>query len=148
MITLKRARKHCNSVGPTRMWPKVKVTGRRSRICLLSLSWPLAFSLNPYQKIIMHPTPNLLSRLSSHITSTPFKRAQTGIFGGKCIQFGNSVPFSKHKTRRTWLPNVQRKGLKSELLDGKEINVKVTTRALRTIKKVRSDSFFPCEREC
>ncbi|EAU83850.1 50S ribosomal protein L24 [Coprinopsis cinerea okayama7 len=66
--------------------------------------------------------------------SQPFKRAQFGLFGGKSIQYGNNVPFSKHKTRRTWLPNVQRKRLDSEVL-GEKVRIKVTTRALRTIKK-------------
>jgi ribosomal protein L28 len=68
--------------------------------------------------------------------SQPFKRAEFGLFGGKSKQYGNNVPFSKHKTRRTWLPNVQRKRLPSEVL-GEKLRVKVTTRALRTIKKVR-----------
>lgn len=67
--------------------------------------------------------------------SQPFKRAEFGLFGGKTKQYGNNVPFSKHKTRRTWLPNVQRKRLPSEIL-GEKLRVKVTTRALRTIKKV------------
>lgn len=83
----------------------------------------------------MHPTLVVFSSLSAHLVRQPFKRAQTGLFGGKTIQFGNNVPFSKHKTRRTWLPNVQRKDLRSEIL-GKELSVKVTTRALRTIRKV------------
>lgn len=67
--------------------------------------------------------------------SAPFKRSQLGLFHGKCIQFGNNVPFSKHKTRRTWHPNVQSKDLRSDVL-GRTLNIKVTTRALRTIKKV------------
>ncbi|KAG5639215.1 hypothetical protein H0H81_005694 [Sphagnurus paluster] len=68
------------------------------------------------------------------IVSQPFKRSQLGLFQGKTKQYGNNVPFSKHKTRRTWLPNVQRKRLFSDTL-GEEIRVKLTTRALRTIKK-------------
>ena len=50
-------------------------------------------------------------------------------------QYGNNVPFSKHKTRRTWLPNVQQKRVQSEAL-GEAVRLKLTTRALRTIKKV------------
>lgn len=76
--------------------------------------------------------------------SAPFKRSQLGLFHGKCIQFGNNVPFSKHKTRRTWHPNVQSKDLRSEVL-GRNMNVKVTTRALKTIKKVCSRHVL---REC
>lgn len=88
----------------------------------------------------MRPTLPSLQKLAS----TPFKRAQTGLFHGALIQFGNNVPFSKQKTRRTWLPNIQNKGLYSDLL-GRETNVKLTTRALRTIKKVRhkSSEFAP-----
>jgi len=66
--------------------------------------------------------------------SVPFKRAQLGLFHGKTKQYGNNVPFSKKKTRRTWLPNIQSKRIFSESL-GENIRVKVTTRALRTIKK-------------
>ncbi|RDB18000.1 54S ribosomal protein L24, mitochondrial [Hypsizygus marmoreus] len=71
--------------------------------------------------------------LFSAIVSQPFKRSQLGLFQGKTKQYGNNVPFSKHKTRRTWLPNVQRKRLASDILG--EVRVKLTTRALRTIKK-------------
>ncbi|TFK28303.1 50S ribosomal protein L24 [Coprinopsis marcescibilis] len=66
--------------------------------------------------------------------SQPFKRAQFGLFGGKTKLYGNNVPFSKHKTRRTWLPNVQRKRIPSDIL-GESVRLKVTTRVLRTIKK-------------
>ncbi|KAJ7677234.1 mitochondrial 50S ribosomal protein L28-like protein, partial [Mycena rosella] len=68
------------------------------------------------------------------VTSQPFKRAQFGLFHGKTKQYGNSVPFSLHKTRRTWLPNVQRKRLFSDTLQS-HVRVKVTTAALNTIKK-------------
>jgi len=69
------------------------------------------------------------------VVSQPFKRSQGGLFQGKTKQYGNNVPFSKHKTRRTWLPNVQQKRLPSEIM-GDMVRVKVTTRALKTIKKV------------
>jgi ribosomal protein L28 len=73
---------------------------------------------------------------SFSVVSQPFKRSQLGLFQGRTKQYGNNVPFSKHKTRRTWLPNVQRKRLFSDTL-GENVRVKVTTRALKTIKKVR-----------
>ncbi|KAH9972517.1 hypothetical protein BJV74DRAFT_864972 [Russula compacta] len=38
--------------------------------------------------------------------SQPFKRSQLGLFHGKTKQYGNNVPFSKNKTRRAWLPNI------------------------------------------
>ncbi|KAK2460817.1 hypothetical protein APHAL10511_007287 [Amanita phalloides] len=66
--------------------------------------------------------------------SLPFKRAQLGLFHGKTKQYGNNVPFSKKKTRRTWMPNVQRKRLYSETLSG-TVRLKLTARALRSIKK-------------
>ncbi|KAF8909726.1 hypothetical protein CPB84DRAFT_1765308 [Gymnopilus junonius] len=68
------------------------------------------------------------------VVSQPFKRSQHGLFQGKMKQYGNNVPFSKHKTRRTWLPNVQQKRVPSEIL-GQAVRLKITTRALRTIKK-------------
>ncbi|KIP01327.1 hypothetical protein PHLGIDRAFT_17272 [Phlebiopsis gigantea 11061_1 CR5-6] len=66
--------------------------------------------------------------------SAPFKRAQLGLFGGKTKQSGNNVPFSKKKTRRTWLPNVHNQRLFSDTLQ-QFIRVKITARALRTVKK-------------
>ena len=60
----------------------------------------------------MFPSLSLLS----NIVSTPFKRSQLGLFHGKTKQYGNSVPNSKHKTRRTWLPNVHNKRLFSDAL--------------------------------
>ncbi|KAK0538610.1 hypothetical protein OC842_001242 [Tilletia horrida] len=63
-----------------------------------------------------------------------FKRAQRGLYDGKIIQFGNNVPKSRQKTRRTWLPNVQQQRVFSELLD-RDVRIKLTTSALRSIKK-------------
>ncbi|VDB96696.1 unnamed protein product [Peniophora sp. CBMAI 1063] len=73
-------------------------------------------------------------RLTAHVAGQPFKRSQLGLFHGKMIQFGNNVPFSLRKTRRTWLPNVQSKHLFSDTLN-KHVHVKLTTTALKTIKK-------------
>ncbi|KIO24373.1 hypothetical protein M407DRAFT_101649 [Tulasnella calospora MUT 4182] len=67
-------------------------------------------------------------------TTAVFKRAQNGLFAGKTKQYGNNVPHSKQKTRRSWLPNVQSKRLYSEIL-GTTMKTKVTTRALKTIDK-------------
>ena len=88
----------------------------------------------------MFGTQALLSSLS-----TPFKRSQFGLFHGKMRQSGNNVPFSKHKTKRTWLPNVQQKRLHSEVL-GEKVKLKLTTRALKTIKKVRFGVHFLTQR--
>ncbi|KAF8573678.1 hypothetical protein K439DRAFT_932760 [Ramaria rubella] len=67
--------------------------------------------------------------------SQPFKRAALGLFHGKTKLYGNNVPFSKHKTRRTWLPNSHKHSLYSEIMEG-WIRTTVTARALRTIDKM------------
>ncbi|KAH8107808.1 hypothetical protein BXZ70DRAFT_13224 [Cristinia sonorae] len=82
----------------------------------------------------MLPSLPLLKSAVTAVVSQPFKRAQLGLFQGKTKQYGNNVPFSKHKTRRSWLPNVQSKRLFSDTLD-QFVKVKLTTRALKTIKK-------------
>ncbi|KZP16993.1 hypothetical protein FIBSPDRAFT_793624 [Athelia psychrophila] len=68
------------------------------------------------------------------IISQPFKRAQEGLFHGKMRRSGNNVPHSKHKTKRTWLPNVRSKKLPLEAT-GETLKLKVTVRALRSIRK-------------
>lgn len=65
---------------------------------------------------------------------TVFKRSAKGLFGGSFIQFGNSISESKHKTRRSWLPNIIKKELWSETLN-KKIDIKLTASVLRTITK-------------
>jgi large subunit ribosomal protein L28 len=85
----------------------------------------------------MHPSlPSFVAALSQ-----PFKRSQLGLFHGKMKQYGNNVPFSKKKTRRTWLPNIQSKRLFSDAL-GEMVRVKVTTHALKTIRKVCKIEIF------
>ncbi|KDQ09559.1 hypothetical protein BOTBODRAFT_178942 [Botryobasidium botryosum FD-172 SS1] len=66
--------------------------------------------------------------------SRALTRQPTGLFGGKTIRYGNNVPHSMHKTRRTWLPNIQTKRLYSETL-GEHVRLEVTARTLRTIDK-------------
>ncbi|KAF8684975.1 Ribosomal L28 family [Rhizoctonia solani] len=70
----------------------------------------------------------------SRSAGIPFKRASQGLFEGLTKQYGNNVPHSMKKTRRTWTPNVQTKRLFSETL-GHHVKLSVTTRALRTIDK-------------
>ncbi|KAF8516048.1 hypothetical protein JB92DRAFT_2716241 [Gautieria morchelliformis] len=67
--------------------------------------------------------------------SQPFKRAALGLFHGKTKLYGNNVPFSKHKTRRTWLPNSHKRSMYSEIM-GRLIRTTITARALRTIDKM------------
>ncbi len=48
--------------------------------------------------------------------------------------FGNNRSHSEAKTRRTWLPNVQRKTFFSEILN-RSIPINVTTKTIRCIDK-------------
>ncbi|KAF8539918.1 ribosomal L28 family-domain-containing protein [Trichophaea hybrida] len=59
-----------------------------------------------------------------------FKQSWFGLYGGKHIQFGNNVPESEYKTRRSWLPNIKQKKLYSESL-GRFIPLRVATNVLR-----------------
>ncbi|TDL27952.1 hypothetical protein BD410DRAFT_761201 [Rickenella mellea] len=82
----------------------------------------------------MFPTLSTCLQLAPKIASQPFKRSQNGLYHGKTVLYGNNVPFSEHRTRRRWLPNIQRKTFWSEAL-GKDVRIKVSMCALRTIRK-------------
>ena len=107
-------------------------TAQRSQSSASELDLLLLFHLALSPCLTMFPTQRLFA-----VVSQPFKRAQLGLFQGKTRQTGNSIPFSKHKTRRSWLPNVQSKRYFSDALQ-QWMKVKVTTRAIKTIKKVRA----------
>lgn len=51
---------------------------------------------------------------------------------GKGKQYGNNVSFSQRHTKKVWNPNLQ---IKTILVDGKKIRLKVSTQAIRTLKK-------------
>lgn len=51
---------------------------------------------------------------------------------GKGKQFGNNVSFSQRHTKKVWKPNLQTKTI---IIDGKKIKLKVSTQAIRTLKK-------------
>ncbi|HMT18798.1 MAG TPA: 50S ribosomal protein L28 [Candidatus Saccharibacteria bacterium] len=51
---------------------------------------------------------------------------------GKGKQFGSNVSFSQRHTKKVWEPNLQKKTL---VIDGKRIRVKLSTSALRTLKR-------------
>jgi len=51
---------------------------------------------------------------------------------GKGKQYGNSVSFSQRHTKRVWKPNLQKKTI---VIDGRKITLKVSTEAIRTMKK-------------
>ena len=51
---------------------------------------------------------------------------------GKGKQYGNNVSFSQRHTKKVWEPNLQKKTI---VVDGKKIKLKISTQALRTLKK-------------
>lgn len=51
---------------------------------------------------------------------------------GKGKQFGNNVSFSQRHTKKVWKPNLQ---AKTVVLDGKKVKLKVSSQAIRTLKK-------------
>ncbi len=51
---------------------------------------------------------------------------------GKGKQFGNNVSFSMRHTKKTWKPNLQ---TKTVVIDGKKMKLKISTQAIRTLKK-------------
>ncbi len=55
-------------------------------------------------------------------------------FTGKGVQTGNNVSHANNKTRRRYLPNLQKASLMSDAL-GKAVQVRLTTSAIRTIEK-------------
>jgi large subunit ribosomal protein L28 len=53
-------------------------------------------------------------------------------FDTKGKQHGHNVSHSKRHTKRVWKPNLQTKTL---VVDGKKVRVKISTTALRSLKK-------------
>lgn len=51
---------------------------------------------------------------------------------GKGKQFGNNVSFSQRHTKKVWRPNLQ---TKTVIVDGKKVTMKLSTQAIRTLKK-------------
>ncbi len=51
---------------------------------------------------------------------------------GKGKQFGSNVSFSQRHTKKVWKPNLQ---TKTFVVDGKKITMKLSTQAIRTLKK-------------
>ncbi|HET7673739.1 MAG TPA: 50S ribosomal protein L28 [Candidatus Saccharimonadales bacterium] len=51
---------------------------------------------------------------------------------GKGKQFGHNVSFSLRRTSKTWKPNLQ---TKTVVVDGKKVKMKLSTSAIRTLKK-------------
>ena len=51
---------------------------------------------------------------------------------GKGKQYGSNVSFSQRHTKKVWKPNLQTKTL---VVDGKKVKMKISTQAIRTLKK-------------
>lgn len=51
---------------------------------------------------------------------------------GKGKQYGSNVSFSQRHTKKVWKPNLQTKTI---VVDGKKVTMKISTQALRTLKK-------------
>jgi len=51
---------------------------------------------------------------------------------GKGKQYGSNVSFSQRHTKKVWKPNLQMKTL---VIDGKKVRMKISTQAIRTLKK-------------
>lgn len=51
---------------------------------------------------------------------------------GKGKQYGHNVSFSLRRTAKVWKPNLQNKTL---VIDGKKVKMKLSTQAIRTLKK-------------
>lgn len=51
---------------------------------------------------------------------------------GKGKQYGHNVSFSLRRTKKVWKPNLQ---TKTVIVDGKKVRLKVSTAAIRTLKK-------------
>lgn len=51
---------------------------------------------------------------------------------GKGKQFGSNVSHSMRHTKKVWKPNLQ---AKTVVVDGKKVKLKISTQAIRTLKK-------------
>ncbi len=51
---------------------------------------------------------------------------------GKGKQFGSNVSFSQRHTNKVWKPNLQTKTI---IIDGKKTKLKISTQAIRTLRK-------------
>ena len=51
---------------------------------------------------------------------------------GKGKQYGHNVSFSLRRTPKVWKPNLQKKVL---YINGQKVRLKISTHALRTLKK-------------
>ncbi len=53
-------------------------------------------------------------------------------FDNKGKQYGHNVSHAKNRTQKIWKPNLQ---VKTLIIDGKKVKAKISTSALRSLKK-------------
>ena len=53
---------------------------------------------------------------------------------GKTVMSGNNVSHANNRTRRRFLPNLQRASIQSDIL-GRKVSIRLSTSAMRTIEK-------------
>ncbi|MGB0784660.1 MAG: 50S ribosomal protein L28 [Alphaproteobacteria bacterium] len=53
---------------------------------------------------------------------------------GRGVQTGNNVSHANNRSRRRWLPNMQRTSFLSDIL-GETVKLRLSTRGIRTIEK-------------
>ena len=53
---------------------------------------------------------------------------------GKTVMSGNNVSHANNRTRRRFLPNLQRASIQSDILERK-VSIRLSTSAMRTIEK-------------
>jgi ribosomal protein L28 len=111
---------------------------RPSRLTCLS---PLSKSFSTTPIAHHKSSKQRLAQIHAEIPEYPYgpslwyKQSNFGLYGSQKIRSGNNVSKdSETKTRRKWRPNVQNRSLFSHALS-EFIQVKVTTRVLRTIDK-------------
>jgi large subunit ribosomal protein L28 len=51
---------------------------------------------------------------------------------GKGKQYGHNVSHARNRTKKVWKPNLQ---TKTVIVEGKKVKMKISTTAIRTLKK-------------
>lgn len=80
------------------------------------------------------PAKKFVAKLAPDAIEHTFKRAQRGLFAGEHIRFGDQVSEHGNRTRRTFVPNIQKVSLWSETLK-ERLRLSVSTKALELIDK-------------
>lgn len=127
---------------------------RRSTTSQALCQWQRAFSTSVPRTISLQIDKIDPETFKDNIPEYPYgptriyKQSAKGLYGGQRVRFGNNVSEKfKTKTRRRWDPNVQNKRLWSKALN-RMIQVRVTTRVLRTIDKLGGlDEYLLGEKE-